>query len=68
MRGHQCPATGCTVQVPTNRLFCPRHWFSVPKALRDKVWASYRAGNPDHLDVCQEAIEAVNATLAKERR
>lgn len=23
---------------------CPRHWYMLPKALRDKVWAAYVPG------------------------
>lgn len=39
---HKCPVPACGVQVPTSRLACPRHWFMVPKDLRDEVWAAYK--------------------------
>jgi phosphoserine aminotransferase len=26
---------------------CSQHWFRLPKCLRDKVWATYRAGQED---------------------
>jgi hypothetical protein len=28
-------------------LMCRRHWFMVPKNLRDRVWATYRPGQCD---------------------
>jgi hypothetical protein len=39
---HTCPGPGCASQVPTEMLACREHWFQVPKALRDEVWASWR--------------------------
>ena len=39
-----CHWTGCTEQVPPKMWGCSKHWFSLPKLLRDKIWAHYRPG------------------------
>ena len=64
--GHTCHATGCTVAVPPEMWGCRRHWFMVPKAIRDRIWQTYRAGqcddmNPDnaYLNAAKEAVIAV---------
>ena len=41
---HTCHAHGCTVEVPPKMLMCRAHWFSLPKVLRDAIWAEYRVG------------------------
>lgn len=41
---HECHAVGCNVEVPPAMLMCRRHWYMVPKPLRDRVWATYRSG------------------------
>lgn len=44
---HDCHATGCSAIVPPAMFACKRHWFMVPKPLRDRVWATYRPGQED---------------------
>ena len=34
----KCPADGCERQISTDRFGCSRHWFMLPKALRERVW------------------------------
>ena len=41
---HQCPAPGCTVRVPQERLACARHWYMLPAELRQQLWRAYRRG------------------------
>ena len=41
---HKCHAQGCIVEVPPKMLMCRRHWFMVPKPLREEVWRTYRPG------------------------
>ena len=49
---------------------CRRHWFMVPKVLRDEVWATYRTGQEITKDPSEEYLDAmlaaVNAVDAKE--
>jgi len=41
---HACHWPGCTKLVPPAMWGCKRHWFMLPLALRNKVWAAYRPG------------------------
>lgn len=43
-RNHECHWPGCELQVPPAMWGCRQHWFALPKALRDKVWRTYRPG------------------------
>jgi len=40
---HKCPGPDCEKEIPRVQLACPRHWYQVPKPLRDEVWREYRA-------------------------
>jgi len=60
---HRCPAPGCPVEVPPEELACSRHWYSIPKPLRDELWRAYRgrAGSPRHraaVDACIAYLES----------
>ena len=55
-RGHTCHWPGCLAQVPPAMWGCRKHWFKLPKALRDKVWAAYRPGQEERLDPSQEYL------------
>jgi hypothetical protein len=41
---------------------CRRHWYRIPKQLRDQVWATWRSGlgacSREHLDAVRAAIAA----------
>lgn len=69
---HHCHATGCTVRVPPEMFMCKRHWFTLPKAMRDRVWKTYRAGQCDDWEISHEYAEAARAAVqfiaALERR
>jgi hypothetical protein len=43
-RKHFCHWPGCTVQVPPAMWGCRRHWFQIPRALRTRLWATYKPG------------------------
>lgn len=43
-REHHCHWPGCTAQVPPAMWGCKPHWFRLPKALRDRIWATYAPG------------------------
>jgi hypothetical protein len=60
---HRCHAKDCRAVVPPRIFMCRRHWFMVPKTLRDAVWAAYRQGqeidkdpSPAYRDAAHEAI------------
>lgn len=70
MSNHHCHATGCKIRTPREMFMCKRHWFMVPKSLRNRIWETYRVGQCDDLRpskaYCEAAIEAVKAVAAKE--
>lgn len=41
---HTCHWPGCGLAVPPHMWGCRSHWFTIPKYLRDKIWATYRPG------------------------
>ena len=63
---HTCHATGCATPVTPAMWGCRRHWFMVPKPLRDAIWRHYRAGQESdwqpsvaYLNAAKAAVEAV---------
>lgn len=66
MSEHTCHAQGCETEVPPAMFMCRRHWFMVPKAMRDEIWRTYRRGQEitktpslEYLDAARSAIQAV---------
>jgi hypothetical protein len=49
-RNHECHWPACEVQVPPAMWGCKRHWFMLPKRLRDKVWDAYVPGQERRMD------------------
>jgi hypothetical protein len=41
---HTCHWPGCPAKVPPAMWGCRKHWFTLPKMLRDRIWANYRPG------------------------
>lgn len=37
-----CPADGCDAVTAAGKFMCRRHWFGLPRLLRDEVWRTYR--------------------------
>lgn len=66
---NRCPIAGCGALIDPSRLMCRRHWYLVPRRLRDRVWATWRGGEGALRREHQEAVliaiaacqEAVNA-------
>ena len=38
----QCRAPGCEARHARSLFCCRRHWYSLPKPLRDAIWRAYR--------------------------
>lgn len=70
--GHTCHAAGCTTNCAPSMFMCRRHWFMVPKDLRDAIWMTYEPGQEQTKDASAEyletAHEAIAAVAAKEER
>ena len=67
---HTCHAAACEAHVPPRMHMCKRHWFMVPKPLRDALWAAYRPGQERRMDPTPEyllaAARCVHAVATKE--
>lgn len=44
MSQHTCHWPDCTTAVSPSMWGCKKHWFSLPKALRDEIWRTYVPG------------------------
>lgn len=57
-RPHTCHWPGCPKQVPPARWGCSTHWFRLPQAIRNRIWATYRAGQEETGQVSAEYAAA----------
>lgn len=53
-----CRAPGCTAQVAPSKGMCRRHWFQVPKPIRDSIWHWYRRYRDKSISP-EEQIDAI---------
>lgn len=60
---HHCHARGCSVQVKPELLMCRKHWFMVPRDIRDAVWRSYRPGQCDDKNPSKDWHTAADAAI-----
>lgn len=67
MTGQRCAWPGCGVTAKRGRLMCYRHWVSLPKQLRARIWEHYRPGQ-NALTCSPEYREALRDVLAYARR
>lgn len=42
---------------------CRRHWFSLPRAMRNRIWATYRQGQCDDWNISQAYSDAAKAAV-----
>lgn len=61
---HLCHWPGCQQEVPPARWGCTPHWYQLPKALRDQIWATYRPGQEVTKTPSRAYIEAAQAVQA----
>lgn len=60
---HTCHATGCKAAVPPETFMCRRHWFSLPKRMRDRIWSTYRPGQCDDWQISYEYADAAREAV-----
>lgn len=41
---HHCHWPNCNTPVSPKMWGCKKHWFTLPKRLRDRIWATYVPG------------------------
>jgi hypothetical protein len=59
-REHHCHWPGCPLQCPPAMWGCKRHWFMLPKYLRDKIWAAYRPGQEIDMRPSEQYLKAAH--------
>lgn len=59
-RAHHCHWPGCGEQVPPAKWGCRKHWFTLPKALRDRIWLAYRPGQENTLTPSRAYLQAAD--------
>lgn len=57
-RNHECHWPDCNEQVPPAMWGCRRHWFMLPKYLRNKIWAAYQVGQEITMTPSKEYVVA----------
>lgn len=69
---HLCHAEGCGSRVPPAMFMCRRHWYMLPKTLRDAVWAAYVPGQEQRMDPTEHYLDvtrrAIDYTASAEAR
>lgn len=60
MSAHTCHWPGCTTAVPPRLWGCKPHWYRLPKALRDRIWATYRPGQENTKDPSEAYLDAAD--------
>lgn len=60
-RPHHCHWPGCDKQVPPAMWGCRKHWFALPAEIRSRIWAAYRPGQEEDMDVSRAYAEAARA-------
>ena len=67
---HTCHATSCEVKTSPEMFMCRKHWFMLPKVMRNKIYSTYRVGQCDDWAISKEysevAKECVRFIAAKE--
>lgn len=61
---HNCHWPGCAVEVPPKLWGCKRHWFALPKEIRDRIWRTYRPGQEIDKAPSDEYVQAAKAARA----
>jgi hypothetical protein len=71
---HTCHWPGCGKEVPPAMWGCKAHWFSLPRDLRARIWATYRRGqevtktpSPEYLAAARDVQTWITAFQASQR-
>lgn len=58
---HHCHWPGCDTEVKPALWGCKRHWYSLPKAIRDRIWNAYKPGQERSKTPSTEYVAAARA-------
>ena len=57
---HQCHWPGCKKEVPPKLWGCSEHWFKLPRAIRRKIWATYKPGQEIRKDPSKNYLKVAD--------
>ncbi len=58
----KCRVNGCMSEHNSDQLCCARHWFKLPKDVRNRIWDLFRDGPADeHREACFAALASLEA-------
>lgn len=57
LSAHTCHWPSCSQPVPPKLWGCRKHWFKLPKLIRDKIWRHYVPGQEIRKDPTSEYLE-----------
>jgi len=60
MNNHICHWPTCNQAVPPKMWGCKKHWFKLPKRLRDKIWITYKPGQEITKDPSEEYLKVAD--------
>ena len=70
-RNHHCHWPGCEIQVPPALWGCRKHWFQLPKRLRDLIWNAYEPGqeimtpSDEYIDAAKEVQNWIRSSQGR---
>lgn len=73
-RNHHCHWPGCNTQVPPAMWGCRKHWYNLPRTIRNRIWNTYECGqevkgtpSKDYLAAAQEAQDWITKYYPTEK-
>lgn len=60
---HLCHWPGCPIEVEPKLYACRRHWFTLPKWIRDLIWKHYVVGQETRKDPSRAYLAATDTAL-----
>lgn len=63
-KNHHCHWPGCTKQVKPAFWGCTKHWYSLPPALRAKVWQTYEIGQEQRQNPSEDYLTVIDEIQA----
>jgi len=49
--------------LPDSVILCRKHWFKVPKVLRDDLWSNYKPGQEERLTATREYMTILKEVI-----
>lgn len=66
--GTTCARPGCLMPTSERYILCRRHWWLVPRPVRDTYWRAFRAwshGYGDEETLCQAQQAAIDVVVSR---